>query len=130
MLEQLAQRMHGATGLMDVEERGLRGLFRYIVENPGFYRLLNEAETLAPKAHGAHFRNVADAYTHSLHAAWARGELPGYDEAEIPVLAYMLMGIRSYLILGFARKGRAIAEPPEAVIQTYLKFARAGFRAG
>jgi AcrR family transcriptional regulator len=129
MLGRLAERMHGATNLMDVEERGLRGLFQYLGENPGFYRLLNEAETLAPKAHRAHFKNVTKGYIHALRVAWEKGELSGYKEDEIDVLAYMLMGMRSYLILGFARQGRTMKRLPEAVMQTYLKFVRAGFKA-
>jgi len=122
MLTQISARMHGATGLMDVEERGLRAMFRYLVANPGFYRLLNEAETLAPRAHRAHFKNLAEGYIHSLRMAWANGELAGYKEREIEVLAYMLMGMRSYLILGFARHGRKIKNLPESAVQTYLKF--------
>ncbi len=127
MLHRLAARMHGAASLIDVEERGVRELFGYLVENPGFYRLLNEAETLAPKAHRVHFDNVTRGYVHSLHLAWQNGALPGYDESEIRALAFMLMGMRSYLMLGFARKGRTMTRVPEAVIATYLKFVRAGF---
>ena len=128
MLARITDRMHGATDLMDVEERGVRGLFKYIVENPGFYRLLNEAETLAPKAHRAHFTNVTEGYIRALRVAWKKGELAGYNEREIEVLAYLLMGMRSYLILGFARPGRMVKKMPAWVMQTYLKFVRAGFQ--
>ena len=126
MLARLGDEMHGADSLMEVEERGVRGLFRYIAENPGFYRLLNEAETLAPKAHRAHFRNVTQGYIHALRLAWKKGELAGYSEREIEVLAYLLMGMRSYLLLGFARKGRTMDSMPAWVTKTYLKFVRAG----
>lgn len=128
MLARITERMHGASDLSDVEERGFRAMFEYLVENPGFYRLLNEAETLAPKAHAAHFKNLCKGYVHALEAAWVRGELSAYRKREIEALAYMLMGMRSYLILGFARKGRRIEQLPEPVTQTYLKFVRAAFK--
>ncbi len=122
MIEVIADGVHGARSLLDVEERGLRSLFTFLTEHPGFYRLLNEAETLAPKAHRAHLRNMVKAYMHSLEIAQANGELPEYDDREIEVLTYMLMGIRSYLILGFARKGRKITNLPPWVTATYLRF--------
>lgn len=124
MLASIAAAMHGARDLLDVEERGFRHLFKYVARHPGFYRLLNEAETLAPKAHRTHFRNLTKGYIRSLHLAQSNGELRDYSAREVEVLAYMLMGIRSYLILGFARRGSAIRELPEWVTQTYLKFVR------
>jgi AcrR family transcriptional regulator len=126
MLDHIAGQLHGATGVLDVEARGLRGLFGYVSENPGFYRLLNEAETLAPKAHKAHFSNVASAYLHSLRKAFDQGELPGYSRREIEVLAYLLMGMRSYLMLGYGRDGKRMRELPDWVARTYLKFVASG----
>jgi AcrR family transcriptional regulator len=122
MLASIAHDMHGAHNLIEVEERGFRSLFRYVAEHPGFYRLLNEAETLAPRAHSAHFRNLTDGYRNSLQRAKNKGELKAYSDQEVDALVYMLMGIRSYLILGFARRDKTIRPLPEWVTRTYLKF--------
>jgi AcrR family transcriptional regulator len=112
--------------VMEREELGIRAFFRYMVENPGFYRLLNEAETMAPEAHAAHFRNVSERYLRRLGQGVEDGELAGYAEHELEVLVYILMAARSYLVLRYGVDGNRIQHPPEWVIQTYLKFIRGG----
>jgi AcrR family transcriptional regulator len=124
MLECIRLEIHGVKNFMEVEELGLRTMFSYLISNPGFYRLLNEAETLAPKAHKAHFKNLLQGYMHSLNMAQEHGELSDFCETELETLAFMLMGMRSYLLLGYFQASKKSKTIPDKVINTYLKFVK------
>lgn len=124
MLEHIRLNIHGVKSFMAVEELGLRAMFSYLISNPGFYRLLNEAETLAPKAHQAHFKNLLQGYMHSLKMAQEHDELSDFSKIELETLAFMLMGMRSYLLLGYLKASKKTKTIPEQVIKTYLKFVK------
>ena len=124
MLEHIRLKIHGVKSFMAVEELGLRIMFGYLITNPGFYRLLNEAETLAPKAHKAHFNNLLQGYMHSLKIAQEHGELSEFSKTELETLAFMLMGMRSYLLLGYLKASIKTKTIPKKVINTYLKFVK------
>ena len=124
MLEHIRLKIHGVKSFMAVEKLGLRIMFSYLITNPGFYRLLNEAETLAPKAHKAHFNNLLKGYMHSLKVAQEHGELSDFSKTELKTLAFMLMGMRSYLLLGYLKASIKTKIIPEKVINTYLKFVK------
>ena len=116
-----ARSRHGRT-LIEREEIGFRALFDYYAENPGLYRLLNEAEMMAPKAHAEHFRNLTQRYVRALKRGLDAGELPGYEERELEPLAYMLMSTRNYLMMRYGRSGKRDDRMPEWVVATYVKF--------
>jgi AcrR family transcriptional regulator len=128
LLDFLGSRVKGARDVFDIEERAFRASFEYLAANPGFYRILNEAEVAAPKAFEEHFRNVARRYLTVLKRARADGALRGYEDRQVEVIVYMLMGARSYINLRFAKnaKGRRL---PEWITDAYIKFVRAGFAA-
>jgi AcrR family transcriptional regulator len=126
LLDHVKAELAGCTTEPAREERRLRAYFSFLQRNPEFYRILNEAEIFAPKAHEAHFRLIGDGYVRDLKRDWARGDLPGFEEREIEVLAYILMAARSYLSLRFAEGGRSRKPVPEWVIRAYLKFVSHG----
>ena len=72
---------------MNVEELSLRGFFNFLLENLGFYRLLDEAEITAPSAFDQHISNLSAHYVAALKRSQARGELSGYEprELEVPI---------------------------------------------
>ena len=67
--------------------------FDFLVQNPDFLRILNEAEQLAPKGHEAHFQLVVAGYLASLQRDWARGEYPGYEERELEVIVVRFLPV-------------------------------------
>lgn len=124
MLDHLRARVLAGRSLLEREELGFRALLDYYQQHPGLYRLLNEAESVAPKAHEAHFRNLARRYVRALRSGLEEGELPGYEEHELEALAYMLMAMRNYLMMRYGRSGRATKKIPDWLVETYMKFVR------
>ncbi|MCB1756110.1 MAG: TetR/AcrR family transcriptional regulator [Gammaproteobacteria bacterium] len=130
LLEDLAERVHGARNILEVEEAGFRGFFEFLRQNPSFFRILNEAEVAAPVAHEKHFGILRERYLHALERSWKAGELPDYDQQELEVLAYILMAARSYLYLRYSKDESGPKPIPEWVVQTFMKFVRGGFLQG
>ncbi len=128
MLDYIRDNMPEDTDVLVREEAGFRLYVEYMIENPGFYRLLNEAETMAPKAYQEHFRNLTNRYVRSIRRGWERGELPGYDERELEVVVYILMSARNYLTMRYGRDGKRGTRVPDWVIEGYMKFVRGGLR--
>jgi AcrR family transcriptional regulator len=123
----IRQRVSGAKDGLDVEERSFRAAFEYLARNPGFYRILNEAEFSAPIGFKRHFDNTAGRYLASLKRSKERGELANYAARELEVIAYMLMAVRFYLYLRFVKgDGGDGGRLPEWVTRTYMKFLRGG----
>lgn len=128
LIDFLKSRASGASNLMDVEERGLRGFFDFLLANPGFYRLLNEAEVAAPSAFEHHISKLAAHYVAALERSRARGELTGYEPQELEVLAFMLMAARFYIYLRFAKTPDGTQQIPDWVVDTYMKFIAHGLQ--
>lgn len=104
------------------EEARLRAFFDYLDLNPGFYRILYEAELFAPKAHVEHFRVLVEGYRNALNRAVERGEIAGFDDDELEVVIYMLLAARSYTAMRYARDENGHAGPvPDHVTKAYMK---------
>lgn len=102
------------------EAQRLRAYFDYLEENPHFYRILYEAETLAPDAHRHHIDVVIGGYLRSMGRSRRRGEMPGYNDDELEAIAYMLVAMRGYLSMRYGVKyggGRV----PDWVVEAYRK---------
>ncbi|MGA4507573.1 TetR/AcrR family transcriptional regulator [Propionibacteriaceae bacterium G1746] len=74
---------------IEVERAGFAGFFRFIVEHPGLYRIIREAEFAAPDAHRRHYTKLSDGYIAGLSRARAAGEVGDIDPT---VAAWALMG--------------------------------------
>jgi AcrR family transcriptional regulator len=81
------------------ERRRIEAYFSFCRKTPGFLRILNEAEVFAPKAFHTHVKRFFEGYLHSLRRSAERGEIRGYEEQDLPVIVFMLMGMRSYLTM-------------------------------
>ncbi len=128
MLAFIKERTRGVVDASERERKGFMAFFDFIVENPDFLRILNEAEQLAPKGHEAHFQLVVAGYLASLQRDWARGEYPGYEERELEVIVYMLLSARSYLALRYAKDKDGIKPIPNWITDTYMKFITYGLK--
>jgi len=128
MLAFIKERTRGVTDVSERERKGFMAFFDFIVQNPDFLRILNEAEQLAPKGHEAHFQLVVAGYLANLHRDWARGEYPGYEERELEVIVYVLLAARSYLALRYAKDKDGIKPVPNWVTDTYMKFITFGLK--
>lgn len=114
-----------ATGWRREADR-LQAYLDFLVQNPWFHRLVNEAETLAPKAHKIYFEKVSKGYAAGLLRSIGRGEITRFREADIEPLTYMLMAIRTYLAQRYAHSNGKVQEVDSRVIDIYGRLARHG----
>ncbi len=110
------------------EELSFRSFFSFLDQTPHFFRILNEAESFAPKAHAAHIGAVARGYARFLEHARQNREITGYSSKDLEVVVYILMAARSYLALRYARSDGKPAELPEQVVRAYMKFVLFGLQ--
>lgn len=120
MLEFIQDRVDPAATGVERETQRIAAYFQYLNHHPEFYRILYEAETLAPIAHRKHMDVVAGGYVRALRRSWERGEMPGFEERELEPIAYVLLAARGYLSMryGAGRNGAAV---PDWVVNAYSK---------
>ena len=121
MLSFIIKRTRHQVGFHSIEMAGFTAFFDYLDINPGFFRILNEAETLAPLGHQRHLQLTTSRYSLFIRNSILRGDIYGYHVEEATTVAYMLQAVRSYLYLGFVKRGPSHVLPKE-VIMTYRKF--------
>ncbi|MEJ7929404.1 TetR/AcrR family transcriptional regulator [Ramlibacter sp. AN1015] len=126
MLRFIRDRVHGSATVHEMEERGFRAFFEYLKGNPGFFRILNEAEVAAPKAFRRHFDLLSRHYVSALSRGVDRGEIRHYTKDELVTVAYMLMAARSYLYLRYVKNRSGARTLPEKAVQTYMRMVRRG----
>lgn len=120
MMDFVGERIQGSRNFIEVEERGVRAFFDYLRENPGHYRILNEAEFSAPIGHRKHFEDLIDRYLASMKRSMDEGTLPVLSDAKCRVAAYQMMATRSYLYLAYVKYG-GFETPPQDVIDAYVE---------
>ena len=108
------------------EELGFRAFFSFLKKTPHFFRILNEAESFAPKGYREHLQLVSDGYMRFLRHAHKDGELPGFDERELEVVALVLMSARTYIAWRYMHGEAGGDELPDWVVQAYVKFTMFG----
>lgn len=120
ILNFIREQVAGDTTGLTRERLRITAYFEFCAKNPGFLRILNEAEVLAPRAFKEHMKRFTDGYIRALKRGIQRGEIVGYTEQELEVVVNVLMGARTYLTaLWDRRRGRRTV--PADIIATYLK---------
>ena len=127
MLAFVRKRIGTARTIKERERRGFNAFYEYLLKKPEFFRILNEAETFAPRGYKAHFRNIVDNYMRAMERHRARGEVP-YTRRELEVIVYMLLAARSYLALRYVYGGGEVRSMPTWVSRAYIKFVMHGLR--
>jgi AcrR family transcriptional regulator len=126
MLNFIREETEGSTNAIEREERSFRAFFTFLKVRPEFYRILYEAELLAPTAFERHTKIIADGYVRVLERAQKGGELQVDDPKELEAIAFMLMGVRHYLCMRFARSEGETISLPEWVVRIYMRLAKNG----
>ena len=124
MTDGITAALVGLGGGPEREIARFRAFCDYLAGNPGFYRILYEAEVFAPKAHAAHIEQLVEGYRRALDRAVTRGEIAGYDKAELEAVIYILLGARAYLAMRFISGGAA--EVPDTAISAYARMVERG----
>lgn len=130
MLEFIRGRLAGIEDSFAREEAGFRAFFEFLEVRPEFYRILNEAETFAPKAFRAHMRNMAAGYSRALARSHAKNEMPGFDGRELEVVVYSLLAARNYLAYRYVASDGRARPLPGWVVDAYMKLVTGGMRFG
>lgn len=126
MTDYITQSLVGVGGGLEREVARFRAYCSYLQENPGFYRVLYEAEVFAPKAFDAHIERLTDGYIRALHRAIAAGDFYGMGDEELRATAGILLGARAYVAMQFKDTGVI----PETAITAYESLMKRGlFRA-
>lgn len=119
---------HRGTNRLESEREGFREFFRFTAEHPAIYRMVREAEFVAPEAMRRHYTRIVDGYSDGLKAAIAAGEI---DEGIDPrVAAWALMGIGEMVGMRWILWDGAAGEVPDEVLDEMMRFIRRGLGTG
>ena len=96
--DHVAPLVAGEGDQLERERRGLTAFLAFARSHKEIYRIIDEAEFVAPDAWRAHYGTTADRILERLQGAVARGELAGpVDEAH----AWAIMGMNVFLGLRY-----------------------------
>lgn len=110
-----------ATGL-ERESVRIRSYCDYLKDNPGFYRILYEAEVFAPVAHAEHIRRLTEGYCRALRRGMKAGHVRDMPDAELRTIVAVLLGARAYISMQY----KDDLMIPESAIEAYLGLMRGG----
>jgi len=116
----LTEAAEKASDRIGAEKEGLRAFLTFVSRHPGFYRIVQEALFIDPKAYRNYFETFADSYRQALQKAEAAGEI---REGDVDVRAWALMGMAKALGERYAvwRETRPIDEVVEAAHDMIVK---------
>ncbi len=94
----LAERVRGAKDRLEAEREGVEAYIEFTRAHPGLYRIVMEAQFVAPDAYREYYRVFSSAYRQQMGEAAARGEIrKGDDEVRV----WALMGASTFLGLRY-----------------------------
>jgi AcrR family transcriptional regulator len=118
--EHVARAVGGATDRLSAERRGIEAFIRFAREHKAIYRIITEAEFVAPKEYREHYAGFAAAYQANLEQAAARGDIRAGD---FETWSWALMGMVVFLGMRFAEwdDSRPAGEIADIVIDLMAK---------
>ncbi|MGE0152690.1 MAG: TetR/AcrR family transcriptional regulator [Reyranellaceae bacterium] len=126
MLDFIKARGEEAASEQEREEKSFRAFFDFLAQHPEFFRVMYEAEVFAPDAYRRHTEMVLNGFVRILGKARGRGDIAGYDAAQIEALGLILMGARHYLCLRYGSQNGWKEKLPEKVVDAYMTLLRQG----
>lgn len=109
----LADAVKDAPNRLEAERLGIRAYLEFVRTHKSLYRVVMEAQFVAPEAYAAYYRVFSEAYRTQLDQAVARGEISAGDDE---VRVWALMGASTFLGLkyGVWEDGADVAAVSEA----------------
>ena len=108
----VAPALSGGADALDAERRALAAYLVFAAEHKEVYRIIDEAEFVAPDAYRRHYETVAERIASRFESGAQKGEVRELSALEREVLAWASMGMNVFLGLRFAVWGK---EDPEQV---------------
>lgn len=117
----VARAMTGAENRAQTERRALVALLSFMLDNPGYYRIVQESQFVDETVFREYYERFAKSYAQDLGEAIKRGELrPGDSETR----AWSILGISQFLGMRHCLWGGAM--PPDEVIDSALEMIESG----
>ena len=113
---------------LESEREGFREFFRFTAAHPGIYRVVREAEFVAPEAMRRHYTRIVEGYSDGLTSAVAAGEI----DADVgpQVTAWALMGIGEMIGMRWILWDGTVGEVPDEVLDEMMRFIQRGLGRG
>lgn len=112
------------TTRLESEREGFREFFRFAAEHPAIYRVVREAEFVAPEAMRRHYTRIVDGYVQGLTTARAAGEID--PDLDTRVAAWALMGVGEMIGMRWILWEGSDGEVPDSVLDQMTRFIRQG----
>lgn len=110
------------SGRLAAERAGFRAFFRFTAQNPALYRIMRQAEFVAPDVLHVHYETIARGYIAGLSAAQREGQVAADLDPEIA--AWALMGIGELVGMRWVTWTEPGTEPsdlPEHVFEATMR---------
>ncbi len=91
----MTESTRGAHDRLEAERLGIQAFIEFVRSHKALYRVVMEAQFVAPEAYRDYYRTFATAYRQQLAQAASRGEISAGQDDEVRVWA--LMGASSFL---------------------------------
>jgi len=119
--EEVAPALSEGSDTLDAERRALAAYLRFAAEHKEVYRIIDEAEFVAPEAYRRHYETVAARIAARFKAGEDKGQLQPADTLEREVHAWASMGMNVFLGLRFAVWGDEDRERVAAIANRILR---------
>ena len=87
--EWVAERVAGAPNRLEAERRGIEAFIEFVRQHKSIYRIISEAEFVAPREYRDHYEGFAKGYRVNLDRAAVKGEI---REGDSETWAWAIMG--------------------------------------
>lgn len=118
----MSERAAQARTRAERERLGFRGYFEFVAEHPALYRIIRQAEIVAPDILREHYERISKGYVDGLRAAMATGEI---GESDPQVLSWILMGIGEIVGARWVLWGETDTVPDD-VFENVMRFIERG----
>lgn len=113
---------------IESEREGFREFFRFTAEHPAIYRIVREAEFVAPEAMRRHYTRIVEGYMGGLETARAAGDIDAGVDPQ--VTAWALMGIGELIGMRWILWEGSAGEVPDEVLDEMMRFIQRGLGTG
>lgn len=113
--EWIAERITGTSDRLETERKGIEAFFEFAREHKSIYRIITEAEFVAPEEYRAHYTGFGGAYEAALKEAAGKGEI---REGDFETWSWSIMGSIVFLGMRYVEwdDERPAAEIAEVVV--------------
>lgn len=97
--EWVAERAAGAPNRLEAERRGIEAFIEFVRQHKSIYRIISEAEFVAPEEYRDHYKGFAGGYRVNLQRAAKKGDI---REGDFETWAWAIMGQLVFMGMRYA----------------------------